>query len=187
MDDLQSRLLQETNEFNRFLEDSFASPEIMESRLSEIQARVAILTKGWYGSTEKDTAREEFNWIMLRFEAITFFIRQLKSAMKAKVATKEHMELILKAISDKKLEKQIKGIQGKLPAAEFDALASESWQAIVLNLGVRLRRAIYTGIENRLRKEVEAQAKAEELRAQNTGFLLGEALKSLGGFDGYPK
>lgn len=173
MDSLQKELIQETNDFNRFLAGSFVSPEIMEARLSEIQARVAVLTKGWYGTDDtRCTAREEFNIIMLRFEAITFFIRQMKDALKAKIATKEHYDLIVKAVNDPVLEKKIRTIQDKVPTTEFDPIAKESWDAIVLNLGLKLRRAVYTGIENRLQQEAKEQHEIEKLRAQNPGLAV---------------
>ena len=179
----KAEFIREATEFNKFLEGAFVSPEAMESRLSEIQARVALLTLGWYGSDDKCTAREEFNWIMLRFEGISFFIRQLKEALKAEVATQEHFDVIVRAVGDKKLGKEIRDIQKRLPPMEYDAIAAESWAAIVLNLGLRLRRSIYIGIENRLRKQAMAEEEADKLRAQNAGFLLGEALRSMG--DGY--
>lgn len=186
MDDLQKGMITETTEFNKFLRGCFITPETLEDKLSEIQARVAVLTKGWYGTNDdRCTAREEFNIIMLRFTAITFFIRQMKEALKAKTATKEQYDLIITAVKDKKLEKQIREIQANQPVTEYDPIAKEAWDAIVLNLGLRLERAVYTGIENRMRKEAEAHEEAEKLRAQNAGFLLGEALKSMGDTSGF--
>lgn len=176
--DTEKQLLTELNEFDKFVEGAFATPAMLEERLSEIESRVAILTRGWRGTVrdgrknaENSRARDVFTDHVTRFRAITFLIRQLKEALENKTRQQKTFELVEKMVDDKELKKKLQATRKNLPM-EADPLPQEYWEAIRLNLGLHFRRVIKVGIENRLRLEAEEEANREMAKVKNPSWGL---------------
>jgi hypothetical protein len=179
MDDPQ-QVVADLKDFDEFLNDAFEVPDKLFASLDEIESRVAVLTKGWRGTDDKENnCRWVFKDIMVKLHSISFFVRDLRERLKKGGKTAEYRKDLLEAaITDKKLRGKI---VKRVEIDPVDPIPKEYWDAIRLNFTIYLGQAVKTGVENRIKKEEDERHEIEKLRAQNVGLALSGLMQNPGG------
>ena len=182
MDDPQ-QVITELKEFDKFLNEAFEVPDRLFSSLDEIESRVAILTKGWRGTDDRENnCRWVFKDIMARLRSISFFVRDLRERLKkGSDAVVYRKDLLKAAITDKSLRSKIEKHLTEQTDVETDPIPKEYWDAIRLNFSLYLGQAVKTGVENRIKKEEDERHEIEKLRASNVGLALSGLIQNPGG------
>jgi hypothetical protein len=171
--------------FDKLLNEALETPTKLKEKLPAIESAVALMTHGWRGSEKTSKARGVFKVTCKRMRDVFFIIDQLSEAIDQEdKAQKDLLLSLLDGAGQPRLKKQVEQALEQRSegngGAIIDKVLRRNWEAVKQQVFNDVHPAVKTGIENRIRQEMDEHGRLEDEKVRNPSYGLAQLMKAGG-------